>query len=91
VQIEGMDPDKLADVYACGVVLFELFTDRLPFESAGPMDVLLHHLKTEPPRPSTVRPELPAAVDDLVLRCLAKDPAARPRDAAALLDELERL
>jgi serine/threonine-protein kinase len=89
-QIEGREPDKRADVYASGVVLFELFTDRLPFDAGSPMDVLMQHLKTPPPRPRELRPDLPPAVEALVLRCLDKDPAGRPRDAAELLAELER-
>jgi serine/threonine-protein kinase len=90
-QIEGRDPDRRADVYACGVVLYELFTDQLPFDGGNPMDVLMHHLKTEPRPPRELAPEMPPALDALVLRCLAKDPARRPRDAGTLLDELEQI
>jgi serine/threonine-protein kinase len=87
-QIESREPDKRSDVYACGVVLFELFTGRLPFEGANPMDVLMKHLKQPPPRPSELAPELPAALEALVLACLAKDAAARPSDAGEVLARL---
>jgi serine/threonine-protein kinase len=89
-QIEGREPDKRADVYACGVVLFELFTGRLPFGGDGAMDVMVQHLREAPPRPRDLRPELSPALDALLLRCLAKSPAERPGDAGELLAELER-
>jgi len=89
-QIEAKEPDKRSDVYACGVVLFELFTGRLPFDGASPMDVLMRHLQQPPPRPSELWPEIPPALEALILACLAKDPAARPRDAGELLERLER-
>jgi serine/threonine-protein kinase len=89
-QIEGREPGKRADVYACGVVLFELFTGRLPFGGDGTMDVLMQHLREPPPRPRDLWPEMPAALEELLLRCLAKDSADRPADAGALLAELER-
>jgi serine/threonine-protein kinase len=89
-QIEGREPDKRADVYACGVVLFELFTGRLPFGGDGAMDVMVQHLREAPPRPRDLRPEVSPALEALLLRCLAKDPAERPADAGELLAELER-
>ena len=84
-QIESREPDKRSDVYACGVVLFELFTGRLPFEGANPMDVLMKHLKQPPPRPRDVAPELPAALEALILACLAKEAGERPADAGEVL------
>jgi eukaryotic-like serine/threonine-protein kinase len=89
-QIELREPDKRSDVYACGVVLFELFTGRLPFDGASPMDVLMKHLKQPPPRPSELWPEMPPALEALILACLAKDAAGRPADAGELLERLER-
>jgi serine/threonine-protein kinase len=89
-QIEAREPDKRADVYACGVVLFELFTATLPFTGETPMEILMKHLKQEPPRPRDLAPDLPVALEALLLRALAKDAAARPADAGALLAALER-
>jgi eukaryotic-like serine/threonine-protein kinase len=90
-QIESKEPDKRSDVYACGVVLFELFTGQLPFEGANPMDVLMRHLRQPPPRLAELWPEIPPALEALVLSCLAKSPAERPRDAGDLLAQLERV
>jgi tetratricopeptide (TPR) repeat protein len=65
------------DVYAWGCMAFELLTGRVPFCRDDPSEVLQAHLVEPPPAPSSVRPEIPAALDAVVLRCLAKDPAQR--------------
>ena len=89
-QIEAKEPDKRADVYACGVVLFELFTGQLPFSGDSPMDILMKHLRQEPPRPRDLAPDLSEPLEGVILRALAKNPAERPADASALLAALER-
>jgi tetratricopeptide (TPR) repeat protein len=65
------------DVYAWGCMAFELLTGTVPFGSGDVRAVLRAHLVDPVPTPSSRRPEIPAAVDEVVLRCLAKDPAAR--------------
>ncbi|KAB2966519.1 MAG: serine/threonine protein kinase, partial [Thermoanaerobaculia bacterium] len=90
-QIEGREADQRADVYACGVVLYELFTGRLPFGGENPMEILMEHLQRQPAAPSLYWTEIPRSLEVLLMRCLEKDPAARPAGAAALLRELERL
>lgn len=76
------------DVYALGVVLFELLTGRLPFEDTTPMGIILKHLYDDPPKPSSIRPDLPKAVDALVLRALEKEPKKRHPSAGALAKAL---
>jgi serine/threonine-protein kinase len=90
-QIEGREPDQRADVYACGVVLYEVFTGRLPFGGGNPMEILLQHLNEPPAAPSLYWTEIPRPLEQLLLRCLEKNPNARPAGAATLLAELERL
>lgn len=76
------------DVYALGVVLFELLTGSLPFDDATPMGVMLRHLYDPPPPPSRLRTELPPAVDRVVLQALHKEPEARFPSAGALAQAL---
>jgi serine/threonine-protein kinase len=90
-QIEGHEADQRADVYACGVVLYEIFTGRLPFGGDNPMEILMQHLKEAPAAPSLYWPDIPRPLEVLLMRCLEKDPAARPAGAPALLREVERL
>jgi hypothetical protein len=83
-QIRGGKVDARADVYALGGVLHFMLTGAVPFERESEEAKLWAHLAAEPPRPSELRPELPAALDDVVLRALAKDPDERFRSAGDL-------
>lgn len=77
------------DVYALGVVLFELLCGRLPFEADTPMGVVLKHLYDTPPAPSSLRPELPKALDTVLLRALNKEPTKRYPSPGALARALQ--
>jgi serine/threonine-protein kinase len=90
-QIEGREATRASDVYASGVVLFEVFTGKLPFGGDNPMDIMLQHLREAPAAPSRYWTEIPQALERLILRCLEKEPGARPANAGALLAELQRL
>jgi len=71
------DVDGRADIYAIGVMLFEMLTGRVPFTADNYLQVLYKHIQEPPPAPRSLRPELPPALDEVVLRALAKEPAAR--------------
>jgi len=76
------------DVYALGVVLFEVLTGAVPFDRPSDIEIVLGHMKEPPPRLRDFAPWAPAELDDLVDRCLAKDPKARPtrvKDVAVVL------
>jgi len=87
--ITGHAADRRSDIYGLGGVLYTLLTGRPPFVAGSARDVLLAHLHVEPTAPSAVSPhDIPPELDDLVLRCLAKNPKLRPASAAELFDEL---
>ncbi len=90
-QIRGQEPVPASDVYACGVVGYEVFTATLPFRGDNPMEVLMEHLNRPPVDPKEVWPEIPEALRRLLLRCLEKEPAGRPPSGRELLAEFERL
>jgi serine/threonine-protein kinase len=81
-----VDVDRRADVYALGCVAYFALTGSLVFEADSSMQMLMHHLHTQPVRPSE-RSELPIPreLDDLIMACLQKDPALRPQNAGELL------
>jgi serine/threonine-protein kinase len=89
-QLRGEPLDGKSDVYALGVMLFELLTGELPFSGDGALQVALARLARAPIDPRSLAP-MDDAVAELVLSCLALDVKARPESAAALADRLDLL
>ncbi|MSP58938.1 MAG: serine/threonine protein kinase [Myxococcales bacterium] len=69
--------DSRSDVYSLGVVMYEMLCGRVPFPGEGFGEILVAHLTTVPPRPSTLIPGMPQGLDDIVMRCLEKDRTLR--------------
>ncbi|MGH9432537.1 MAG: protein kinase domain-containing protein, partial [Terriglobia bacterium] len=92
-QASGKKSDEIdgrSDLYSLGVVMYQMLTGELPFKADTTMELLLAHINT-PPRPLLeARPDLriAPAVAAVVMKCLEKKPEARPRDGAALIEEL---
>jgi serine/threonine-protein kinase len=78
--------DERADVYAAGVVLYELLTGRAPFAGGAPAQVAYRHVSQDLPLVSRVRPGVPEGVDALVASATDREPDRRPRDAGVMLD-----
>jgi ABC-type oligopeptide transport system substrate-binding subunit/class 3 adenylate cyclase/predicted Ser/Thr protein kinase len=87
-QIEGGPVDARADVYSLGCVLFECLTGMPPFAREGDLQVVFAHVNDPPPAATAMRPELPAAVDDVVRTALAKAPDDRFSTAGELIAAL---
>lgn len=79
-----------SDLYALGVVVYEMATGTVPFDDPSVMSVALKHLNDPPPLPTVHNPDLPPSVEQTILRALEKDPARRFRTGAAFADALER-
>ncbi|MDN4472697.1 Stk1 family PASTA domain-containing Ser/Thr kinase [Demequina zhanjiangensis] len=80
--------DTSTDVYAVGILLFEMLTGRQPFTGESPLEVATQHVHHDVPAPSAYVPWLPAEIDELVQRMTARDPQQRPADAAAALTDI---
>jgi YVTN family beta-propeller protein len=87
-QVRGEEVDGRADVYALGCLLFECLTGDVPFRRQSDVATIYAHLEDEPPRATDRRPELPAAVDTVLARAMAKDRADRPATCGDVVVEL---
>lgn len=83
--------DGRADLFALGCVLYKCLTGEAPFHGTHVVATLARILIEDPPAPSTIRGDIPAALDALVLQLLDKDPSRRPADARAVLAQLDAL
>jgi serine/threonine-protein kinase len=88
-QARGAPVDQTSDLYSTGIVLFELLTGEVPFTGDSPVEIAMKHLAETPPAPSALRSDVPADLDLVVVRALAKEPADRYQSAAAMDADLE--
>ena len=89
-QIRGQPMDGRVDVYAFGVLAYQVLTGRLPFEAETAFDTLVAHTQQDPTPPSQLAPELGAEIDAWLLAMLAKNPEDRPKSLGAPLRALGR-
>jgi serine/threonine protein kinase len=78
-----------SDIYALGIILYEMFTHRLPFELGEPLDIALAHVNKKPPAPSAYRRNLPASIEHVILKAIEKTPQQRYQTCKGLADALE--
>ncbi len=89
-QCQGIELDARSDIYSLGVILFELLTGRVPFQSPTTMATLMMHVSQAPPDPHELNPDIPIQVSRVALKAMEKDPEARPQTALHLFSELEQ-
>jgi len=90
-QAAGEDVDHRTDIYGLGIVLYELLTGRLPFEANSPIEMMLQRLRDQPIPPRRFNPRIQPQLEAIVLRALARDPAARYPTMEALVQDLSRV
>jgi eukaryotic-like serine/threonine-protein kinase len=88
-QAQGKPTTPRSDIYSIGVILYEALTGRIPFQGDSAVAVALKQVSETPRRPSAINPDVPPALDAVVMRALAKDPEARFKDADAFLKALD--
>ncbi len=80
--------DARSDIYSLGVIVFEMLTGRVPFTGESPTMIMMKQVQDEPPSVLEARPDLPASVDELIKKALAKQPADRFQTAGELSESL---
>jgi beta-lactam-binding protein with PASTA domain/tRNA A-37 threonylcarbamoyl transferase component Bud32 len=90
-QARGELVDARSDVYAAGCVLYELITGEPPFTGDSPVAVAYQHVREDPIPPSRQNPDVPAALDAVVLKAMSKNPANRYQSAAEMRTDLVRV
>jgi serine/threonine-protein kinase len=90
-QCRGDELDARSDVYACGIVLYELATGQVPFTAERPQSILNKHQFTPPVPPSKLRPDVDPLLERIILRALEKEPEDRPQSMRELRAELREL
>lgn len=80
-----------ADVYALGIVMYEMLTGHPPFDGDSPVAIAMKYIQDVPTPPSQLNPQIPPALEEIILRCLEKVPEMRFRDGSQLARALERL
>ncbi len=88
-QAMGTAIDQRSDLYSLGVMMYELFTGQLPFESEDTLAVITQHLHAPVVPPRAQNPDIPAALDDLILHLMKKSPDDRPKNAEKVREKLE--
>jgi serine/threonine-protein kinase len=91
-QVTAVDTvDGRTDIYSAGAVLYEMVTGQIPFICKTQFDVMAAHVKTPPPPPIGIKPDIPPELNQIILTALAKDPAHRFQTAGQFRDAIDRV
>ena len=90
-QAKGGRVDNRSDLYSLGVVMYEMMTGRAPFDGDSPVAVAIQHINGGAAMPSTLNPNIPGGLEQIIMKCMATAPDGRYNSATALLYDLEEL
>ncbi len=89
-QARGGYTDQRSDIYSFGVLLYELFTGKLPFDGETTVAVAMQHMQVEPVKPRGVKEDLPKSIENIILKAMSKEQRLRYESAGAMLADIKR-
>ncbi|MCR5718207.1 MAG: PASTA domain-containing protein, partial [Oscillospiraceae bacterium] len=88
-QARGDETDEKSDIYSVGVMLYEMLTGQKPFDTDNPISIAVMHMQNTPQRPRSINPDIPAGLEEIILRAMEKDPENRYQTAADMIRDIE--
>lgn len=90
-QAQDTGVDQRSDIYSLGIILYEMVTGKVPFTGETPISITMKHIEKMPKNPKTLAPQIPNVLDQLIMKCLAKNKEYRYQSAVELKSELEEI
>ncbi len=90
-QARGTIVGEKSDIYSLGILLYEMLTGKVPFDGDSPVSIAIKHIQDAPALPTSIERDIPAGLENIVLKCIQKNPENRYSDVRALVDELDGL
>jgi serine/threonine protein kinase len=88
-QVEAKSVDARTDIYALGIIFYEMLTGDVPFSAETTLQLMYKRANETPPAPKTLAPEIPDWLNNIVMKCLERDPANRYQSAREILDDID--
>ncbi|WMJ22383.1 protein kinase [Paludicola sp. MB14-C6] len=88
-QAKGEITDERTDIYATGVILYEMLTGKVPFDGDTPVSIAIKQMQIEPTHPTAINGEIPTGLEEIILRAMQKDPQLRYQTAAEMLRDID--
>ena len=90
-QAQDTGIDQRSDIYSLGIILYEMTTGKVPFTGDNPIEITIKHIEELPKSPKTLAPHIPDSLNQLIMKCLAKNKESRPENAGEFISNLEEI